>query len=268
MTMSTTSQDTWSNADEYERYVGRWSRPVAIRFLEWLAVPRERHWLEVGCGTGALTQTVLDRASPLHIAAVEPSPGYLAAARERIRDPRVTFQQSGGERLPVADRSADVAISGLVMNFVPEPMLALAEQVRAVRPGGLVAAYVWDYAGRMELMRRFWDAAVALDSAAAPKDEGVRFPLASSDALSALWRDVGLRRVEVVNIDVPTVFANFDDYWRPFLGGQAPAPGYCMSLDDTRRTALRERLRATLPTQADGSIHLIARALTVKGRVA
>jgi SAM-dependent methyltransferase len=261
------ASDTWSNADEYERYVGRWSRPVAIRFLEWLAVPRDLDWLEIGCGTGALTQTVLDRAYPRQVAAVEPSPGYLAAARERVRDSRVTFHQSGGERLSVADRCADAAISGLVLNFIPQPKPALAEQVRGVRPGGLVAAYVWDYAGRMELMRRFWDAAVALDPAARSKDEGVRFPLANPDALAALWREAGLHPVETVNLDVPTVFTGFDDYWQPFLGKQGPAPGYCMSLSEAQRAALRERLRATLPTQADGSIHLIARALAVKGRV-
>jgi hypothetical protein len=103
---------------------------------------------------------------------------------------------------------------------------------RAVRPGGVVAAYVWDYAGKMELMRYFWDAAVELDPAARELDEGVRFPLCNAKALSALWQDAGLAQVEVRAIDAPTPFKDFDDYWRPFLGGQAPAPGYCMSLDE------------------------------------
>jgi SAM-dependent methyltransferase len=264
--MARPASDTWSNAEEYERYVGRWSRPVAALFLDWLAVPPDRDWLEVGCGTGALTQAVLDRCCPRRVAAVEPSEGYLSAARAAVRDPRVEFHQSGGERLPVADGSADAAISGLVLNFIPRPQLALAEQVRAVRSGGAVAAYVWDYAGRMDMMRAFWDAAIALDPDARPKDEGVRFPLCNPNALAALWQEAGLAAVQVVNLDVPTVFTSFDDYWRPFLGGQAPAPGYCMSLPEERRAALRERLRATLPARPDGNIALIARALAVKGR--
>jgi hypothetical protein len=140
--------------------------------------------------------------------------------------------------------------------------LALAELARVCRQGGVVAASVWDYAGRMELMRHFWDAAVALDPAAVELDEGRRFPICQPGPLAALWRGAGLSNVEVRATDVPT---DFRDYWSPFLGGQAPAPGYAMSLDEERRVRLRERIRAGLPFGPDGSIHLIARAWVARG---
>ena len=137
--------------------------------------------------------------------------------------------------------------------------------VRVVRPGGIVAAYVWDYAGRMELMRYFWDAAVELDPAAGALDEGLRFPLCQPAPLAELFEGAGLQRVEGREIEVPTRFKDFDDYWSPFLGGQGPAPGYAMSLDEPRRAALRELIRSRLPIAADGSISLVARAFAVRG---
>jgi hypothetical protein len=139
---------------------------------------------------------------------------------------------------------------------------------RVTRNGGVIGAYVWDYSGKMELMRYFWDAAVALDPEAAKMDEGPRFPICRPEALKALFTRAGLGNVETTAIDVPTPFSSFEDYWRPFLGGQGPAPAYAMSLDELRRSRLRERLRERLPVQADGSISLIARAWAVKATVA
>jgi SAM-dependent methyltransferase len=156
-------------------------------------------------------------------------------------------------------------VSGLVLNFVPDPARALAETARVVRPGGKAALYVWDHAGTMEMMRRFWDAAGGLDPAAVERDEGRRFPICRPEPLRELLTAAGFIDVEACAIDVPTVFRDFDDYWTPFLSGQAPAPGYCMSLGEEARAALRERLRTSLPVQADGSIHLIARAWAVRG---
>lgn len=130
----------------------------------------------------------------------------------------------------------------------------------------MVAAYVWDYAGKMELMRYFWDAAVALDPAAYELDEGRRFPVCQPEPLAKLFAEAGLHRVEVRPIDVPTDFRDFDDYWSPFLGGQAPAPGYAMSLSEEGRAKLRERIRSKLPIAEDRAIHLIARAWAVRGR--
>ncbi len=259
------NEDVWASGAAYEPYVGRWSRLVAKEFLSWLAVPPGKRWLDVGCGTGALTGTILAVASPAQVDAVDRSEGYVAYARAAAPDPRARFEVADARALPSEEEAYDAAVSGLVLNFVPDPGRAVAEMARVARPGATVGVYVWDYAGRMELMRHFWDAAVALDPAARDLDEGRRFPLCRPEPLAALFRAAGLQGIETRAIDVPTRFRDFDDYWTPFLGGQAPAPGYAMSLSEGRRAALRERIRGALPVEADGSIRLIARAWAVRG---
>jgi SAM-dependent methyltransferase len=199
------------------------------------------------------------------VTGVDQSDGFLAAARAQITDPRAEFRQGDAQALPATDDIFNATVSGLVLNFVPDQPKAMREKRRVTRPGGTVGAYVWDYAGEMQLMRHFWDAAVALDPAASELDEGNRFPGCRPDSLRDLFTSSGLRDVAVTAIDVPTVFKDFDDYWSPFLGGQGPAPGFCMKLSEQDRTALRERIRAGLPTAPDGSIPLIARAWAVKG---
>jgi len=247
--------------------VGRWSRLVARDFLDWLGVPGGKRWLDVGCGTGALSATILERTSPQTLLGVDPSGAFVDYAERTITDPRVTFRVGVAQQLPVNDATFDVAVAGLVINFVPDMSRAIGEMRRALCPGGTAAAYVWDYAGEMQMMRHFWDAVVALDPAARAKDEGVRFSVCRPEPLAALFKQAGFAEVDVRAIDAPTVFRDFDDYWEPFLGGQAPAPGYCMSLSDDRRAKLRERIRLALPFQKDGRIHLIARAWAVRGTV-
>ena len=261
------SIDTWAAGDPYERYVGRWSRLVARDFVAWLDRPAGLEWLDVGCGTGALSAGILAAADPKAVIGVDSSAGFLDSARALLADPRARFEQGDAEALPLADAAVDVAVSGLVLNFVPAPARAVGEMRRVVRPGGMVAIYVWDYAGEMQLMRYFWDAAVALDPAAQALDEGVRFPICRPGPLTELLTAAGLEGVATTAIDVPTVFADFDDYWSPFLGGQGPAPGYCMSLPESRRAALRDRLRSALPVDAGGRIALTARAFAVRGQV-
>ncbi len=197
---------------------------------------------------------------------MDPSAGFIEHAKAHITDARASFEVADAQSLPVASGRFDACIAGLVLNFVPQPSRGVAEMTRAVRPGGIVGAYVWDYAGRMELMRYFWDAAVALDSGALAFDEGRRFPLCAPAPLTELFTGAGLRDIEVLAIDAPTRFRDFTDYWTPFLGGQAPAPGYAMSLSEEHRGALRDRIRSKLPIQGDGSIDLIARAWAVRGR--
>jgi SAM-dependent methyltransferase len=257
--------DVWASGDAYEPYVGRWSGLVAAELLAWLAAPPGLRWLDVGSGTGALTRTILERAAPKEVVGIDASEGYVAYACARVADARVAFRVGDAQRLPFADDEFDVVVSGLVLNFVPDKIAMAREMVRVTRPGGRIAAYVWDYGDRMEFMRHFWDAAVELDPAAAELDEGRRFPIARPEPLRALVQAAGLDGVEVRALDVSTVFADFDDYWSPFLGGQGPAPGYCTSLPEERRVVLRERIRTRMPVRPDGSIALTARAWSVKG---
>ncbi len=259
--------DTWAIGDHYEPFIGRWSRRVADGFLDWLAVQPGRSWLDVGCGTGALSEAIAKRVDPVAVHGIDPSAGFIGHARTRIADPRATFAVGDARALPVNDAAFDVAVAALVLNFVDPARQAVVEMTRAVRADGWVAAYVWDYAGRMELLRRFWDAAVTLDRAAHTLDESRRFPLCDPAALADLFAGAGLRDVETRAIDVETRFVDFDDYWQPFLGGQGPAPTYVASLSEDRRDALRDQIRAGLPIAADGSIALVARAWAVRGRV-
>jgi len=259
--------DTWERGNPYEQYVGRWSRRVAPPFLAWLAIPGGKRWADVGCGTGALSAAIVDRCSPASVTGVEPSDGFLKTAGENLAG-RVTLRQGSATALPLEANTVDVVVSGLVLNFVPDIPAAIDEMARVTGAGGTIAAYVWDYAGGMELMRHFWDVAIDLDRSASKLDEGVRFPMCQPDSLATLFVDAGLKSVEVKPIDVPTAFENFDDYWQPFLGGQGPAPSYVMSLDERARGVLRDRLRDRLPTSAKGVIALTARAWAVRGTVA
>jgi SAM-dependent methyltransferase len=254
----------WAKGDAYEAYVGRWSRLVAAEFVRWLAVPAGRRWLDVGCGTGALTATVLADADPAEIIGVDPSEGFLATARTRVDDPRAEFRTGDAQSLPLPDQRFDAVVSALALNFVPDPALAVAEFARVAALGAVVAAYVWDYAEGMGMLRQFWDAATMLDPAVAGLDES-RFALCRPEALRDLWTATGLDDVTVEPIEIPTPFRDFDDYWTPFLGGQGPAPGYVASLTESDRVALRELLRTRLDTGPDGSISLTARAWAVRG---
>jgi SAM-dependent methyltransferase len=258
--------DAWSSGEGYEPYVGRWSRLVAREFVRWLDPPPGARWLDVGSGTGALTETVLSLGSPSGMVGLDPSPAFVRYAVAHVADRCASFGVGDARALPVRDGRFDLVVSGLMLNFVPERTLALREMRRAARSDGIVAAYVWDYPGRMQLMSYFWEAAVELDPAAGHAVEGVRFGFCRPDPLRAMFAAAGLTDVEVDAVVVPTVFRDFDDYWSPFLRGIGPAPVYATSLEEGQRTDLRESLRARLPAGDDGSIRLTARAWAVRGR--
>lgn len=258
-------KDNWTNGDVYESYMGRWSRRVAHEFITWLAVPAGSQWLDVGCGTGALSHAILELAEPARIKGIDRSEGFVNFAKEQTQDHRVQFEIGDAEALTDDDEMYDTVVSGLVLNFIPRPERALVEMMRVTRSDGMVAVYVWDYAEGMQFIRHFFDAAIELDPNAAKHDEGPRFSICRPAALCQLFELTGLHRVEACLIEIPTVFRNFDDYWLPFLGGVGAAPVYAMSLSEEHRSALRERVRARLPISMDGSISLLARAWAVRG---
>ncbi|HEY3250039.1 MAG TPA: class I SAM-dependent methyltransferase [Ignavibacteria bacterium] len=255
----------WNNAKQYEQYVGRWSRLAAAQFLKWVNQDKGLAWIDVGCGSGALTDAILKSQNPGKVTGIDPSEDHIQFLSENIIDPRAEFFTGDASSLPVGDKTVDVVVSGLVLNFINDIPAALNEFKRASRNGSVIAAYVWDYSDKMEMIRYFWDAAVSLFDNARGKDQGERFKICNPDLLREAFFSAGLKDVEITNIDIPTVFKNFDDYWNPFLSGVGPAPGYCMSLSEENRQRLKDEIYNLLPINEDGSIHLIARAIGVKG---
>jgi trans-aconitate methyltransferase len=250
----------WSSGGIYESYVGRWSRLVATEFVGWLEKPAGLRWLDVGCGTGALTSTILRTADPAAVLGVDPSDGFVEYARQTIHDERVSFDVRSAAELP--DGPFDAVVSGLVLNFVPERVEAL-RRMREI--GSTVAVYVWDYAGGMQLMRYFFDAMTEVRPQDRDHDEGRRFSFCTPEGLDELFTTAGFTTVRTREIVVPTEFASFDDYWNPFLGGQGVAPAYLRSLAEADQVELREAVRARLPIEANGSIKLTARAWAAIG---
>jgi SAM-dependent methyltransferase len=257
--------DAWSAGDSYDAYMGRWSRKMAVRFLDWLNPAANLDWLDVGCGTGALSSAILGRCNPRSLIGIEQSAGFVATAQRNVDDKRAKFEVGDAQKLPLDNRSKDIVASALVLNFVPDIPKALSEMKRVARPGGTVAFYVWDYpGGGMGFMRAFWSAAIALDPGASGFAEGKRFPFCTAVGLAELVSNADLQSVECAAIEIPTVFADFDDFWHPFTLGAGPAPGYCVSLPAEAREKLRLKLSDDLPRQDNGAIALTARAWAVR----
>lgn len=255
----------WSSGDSYDAYVGRWSRPVAARFVDWLDRTPGARWLDVGSGTGALTEAVLTAAAPTDVVGIDPSPGFVAHAAVTVPDPRARFGVGDARALPVTDGWFDVAVSGLMLNFVAERTAVLGEMRRAVGPGGTVAAYVWDYPDGMQLMTVYWDAALDLGLAEPSMHEAVRFGFCRREALRATFAAAGLSGVDTAEIVVPTAFRDVEDFWSPFLGGAGPAPAHLAALPADQQEALRVAVTERLPMADDGAIALTARAWAARG---
>lgn len=260
--------DAWQAGESYDVYMGRWSRQIAPLFLDRLEAAEGLDWLDVGCGTGALSEAILARCKPKRLTGIDPSHGFISRARRFGHNPRATFDIGDAEALPIASASFDVVVSGLVLNFVPDRLRALEEMKRTARPNGRVCFYVWDYpGGGVEFMSAFWTAATSLDPDAADLSEARRFPFCEPSALTELARAAGLASIECEAIEAPTVFRDFDDFWHPFTLGAGPAPGYCASLDPEKRAALRRALQERLPFGADGSIALKVKAWAISSTV-
>jgi SAM-dependent methyltransferase len=253
-------------ASRYEGLMGRWSRILASRFVRWLVPASGQTWLDVGCGTGALTGAILEQAAPTVVWGIDAEAAYIQQARHAIRDERSRFVLGDALRLPEAIRNIDLTVSALFLNLIPDPTAGLAEMVRVTRPSGRIATYVWDFAQGMQLTRYFWDAAIALDRRATLLDQGRRYPLCHPDRLRELFVTARLREVKVEPLEISTVFRNFDDYWIPIEIGHGRASEYLWTLEPQHRANLRELLSSMLPRQADGSIPLGARAWAIVGQ--
>jgi len=253
--------------DAYEPLTGRWSRQIAPAFVTWLDVAGGARWLDVGRGTGALIQAVLDTENPAEVIGVDPSSSFIAYARRQIPDPRVRYEVGDARDLPVASNQYNAVIAGLVLNHIAGPDLpaAVSEMVRAARGGGVVGAYVWDYGEGMEPRAQFWEAATTLDPSAAAHDERTRYAICRPDALQRLFERARLNAVETTAFEITARFESFDDYWNPFLAGYGIASTYLLGLAGNQRDALRNHLRQTLPLSNDGTVPLNIRAWGVQG---
>lgn len=256
--------DTWNSGDPYEYFMGRWSKRMAPAFTDWLNGAHHLSWLDVGCGTGALSEVIFQNYRPVYLCCVDPSAAFLAKAKAK-KTFDADFFEGTAHQLPVADHAFDMVVSGLALNFFPDLRAALAEMKRVLKKDGTIAAYVWDYAGKMEFLRLFWDAACEIDPGARKLDEGIRFPICHADNLRKAFEQAGLSAIQTTTLDIDTVFRNFEDYWNPFLGGQGPAPGYLASLNTAQQNELKNALHSKLETDSNGAIKMLARAIAVRG---
>lgn len=255
----------FTDGEGYERLMGRWSRLVGDIFLDWLAVPKGMRWLDVGCGNGAFTETIVARCAPAEVRGIDPSEAQIAYARSREKAKPAQFQVGDAQSLPYDSASFDVAAMALVISFVPDPGKATAEMVRVVRPGGMVANYIWDIpAGGLPLtpLRKAFQ---ALGLATPPASPGVEVSRLSG--MQKLWQEAGLEAIESRRIDIEVTFSDFDDFWQSNTGLGSPTTAILRALPAADVERVRDWLRKSLPQDATGRICYGAFANAVKGQV-
>jgi SAM-dependent methyltransferase len=250
-------------AGAYDRHIGRYGPELARALVGAAGVRPGERALDVGCGPGALTSELVSVLGAGHVAAIDPSAPFAQACRER--HPGVAVEVGAAEALPFADATFDHALAQLVVNFMTDPPAGVREMRRVTRPGGTVGAAVWDYAGGMTLLRRFWDAAAALDPAARELDEGRSMPFSTPDALTELWSSAGLAGVRVSSVTVSAAYESLEDLWEPLELGVGPSGAYVAALPADRRRAFKEELGRRLDA-GDGPFRLTARAWIAVGR--
>jgi ubiquinone/menaquinone biosynthesis C-methylase UbiE len=258
--------ERWTSGADYDEWMGRWSRLLAREFLKWLSAPAGLRWIDVCCGSGVVTEAIVERNAPGSVVGVDASSAQISFARAHRAHPNVNFETGDAMALAFPNSSFDMAVCGLGLNYIPSPSRALEEFDRVTRAGGTIAVYVWDYAGGAIFLRKFWDAAAAVDAEAATYDQARRFQICTQEGLHDLFKQAKLEDVSLHALNIVTRFNSFDDYWEPLLTGQGSAPNYLATRVEPTRTAIRERLRAALPANTNGAIELPARAWAIRGR--
>jgi ubiquinone/menaquinone biosynthesis C-methylase UbiE len=256
---------SWNDGEAYERFMGKWSRIAGRIFLDWLALPAELKWLDVGCGTGAFTETIQAHWAAAEIVGIDPAAAHVAHGRAQVKSDGIRFEVADARSMPFESGSFDAAVSALVLNFIPDREKAVAEMRRVVRPGGMAAAYVWDFAGRSgtiphlnAALRQFAN----VDTSSALNAEST-----SQDKLKELFVAAGLADVETRPIDIIVTYKNFDDYWESNTGFTSPAGNTVRALSDEKREQLKQIVKSKLPVDKDGAISFMARVNAVRGRV-
>jgi ubiquinone/menaquinone biosynthesis C-methylase UbiE len=267
--MNTSSTYTASDGAGYELVMGRWSRRLAGPFLDFAGVLEGERVLDVGCGTGHLARAIVERTEPGEVRAVDLAAAYVDHAQRHTHHPRVVFEVGDACALQFGDRAFDRALSLLVLHFVPRPERAIAEMRRVVKPGGVVAAAVWDVRGGFVASRLFFDTAAALDpKAAALRAENYTRPMTRPGELANAWRDAGLEDIVESTLGIRMELSTFEDYWAPYEGREGPVAQYVAGLAAAERARLKEAVRAAyLDGEPDGPRSYAALAWAVKGRV-
>jgi ubiquinone/menaquinone biosynthesis C-methylase UbiE len=256
---------SWNNAQGYERFMGKWSRIAGKIFLNWLALPGGLKWLDVGCGTGAFTETIRENCAAAEIVAIDPAASHVAHGQSLVEGGGIRFEVADARSMPFENGCFDAAASALVLNFIPYREKAVAEMRRVVRPGGMVAAYVWDFAGRSGTishlnagLREFH----GVDTSGALNAEST-----SQDKLKELFVLAGLAEVETRPIEISVTYKDFDDYWESNTGFTSPAGNAVKALSEDKREELKQIVKSKLPVVEKGVISYTARVNAVKGRV-
>jgi SAM-dependent methyltransferase len=254
----------FTDGDAYERLMGRWSRLAGETFLNWLDTPKDLRWLDVGCGNGAFTEELVARCAPATVMAIDPSDDQLAYARTRPGVKTADFCVGDAQKLSFADRSFDVAVMALVISFLPDPIKAVSEMARVVRPGGWVATYMWDILGGGVPVDPIY---VAMESMGMTS---VRPPYPADsrrEAMQEFWEKAALDSIETRVIRIPVVYSDFDEFWDSNTVPIGPQGKLIDGMSANERDELRTRLRGRLPIASDGSVVYESFANAVKGRV-
>ncbi len=251
----------FTDGKAYERLMGRWSRLAGEKFLDWLAAPKDLQWLDVGCGNGAFTEVLIARCSPAAVIGVDPSEGQLVYARGRPGTKHAEFRVGDAQALPFPDNSFDAATMALVLVFIPDPVKAARELARVVRPGGVVATYMWEFPGGFPLT----PLAVAMKELGLTPPERPNVEASGRDAMRAIWKQGGLTAIETEVIRIRVGFSSFDDFWDSNTVPVGPSGKALAELSPSAREQLKTKLRERLPIAADGSIAYEAFANAVKG---
>jgi SAM-dependent methyltransferase len=257
-------ENLFNDGAGYERLMGRWSRLAGEVFLDWLDMPKNLRWLDVGCGNGAFTEVLIARCAPLEVMAVDPSDGQLSYARTRPGTKQAQFRIGDAQALPFPDRSFDAVSMALVISFVPEPAKAAAEMARVVRPGGTVATYMWDMPGGGLPLAPI---SVAMKSMGMAPPTSPGADASRQENLRAVWEKAGLQAVETRVIRIPIAYADFNDFWDSNSVRVGPSGKIINDMSPGAKEQLKAKLREQLPTKPDGRIAYEAFANAVKGRV-
>jgi SAM-dependent methyltransferase len=261
----TGTTEKWDNTQGYEMYVGRWSSLLSIDFVNWLNARSNLKWLEIGCGTGALTKAIAEKCTPSYLLAIDKSDSYIEKAKENVNSGNVSFLNIDINSCPLNEKFHYIT-SGLVLNFVPKFGDMLRKLMNNLEPGGEISSFVWDYGGHYQPMRHFWNAACEIIPGSEKFDAGRNFDICTKENLIRLFEGIGLNDIQFTTIERIATFQNFDDYWLPIISAQGSVTEFISTLKEAEKEKLKEHLKRKLPIAFNGEIKLVISVLAAKGR--